>query len=58
MPICLSQPQRERRNTEAFSDSEGAFCFLFNVEDIPYVIKEAFYPARSGRPGPVLIDVT
>ncbi|HEX7403639.1 MAG TPA: thiamine pyrophosphate-binding protein, partial [Usitatibacter sp.] len=29
-----------------------------NVEDIPYVIKEAFYLARSGRPGPVLIDVT
>ncbi|MEP7066634.1 MAG: biosynthetic-type acetolactate synthase large subunit [Gemmatimonadota bacterium] len=29
-----------------------------NVEDIPYVIKEAFYLARSGRPGPVLIDIT
>ena len=29
-----------------------------NVEEIPYVIKEAFYLARSGRPGPVLIDVT
>jgi len=29
-----------------------------NVEDIPYVVKEAFYLARSGRPGPVLIDVT
>jgi acetolactate synthase-1/2/3 large subunit len=29
-----------------------------NVEDIPYVIKEAFHLARSGRPGPVLIDVT
>jgi acetolactate synthase I/II/III large subunit len=29
-----------------------------SVEEIPYVIKEAFPPARSGRPGPVLIDVT
>ncbi len=29
-----------------------------NVEDIAYVVKEAFYLARSGRPGPVLIDVT
>ncbi len=28
-----------------------------NVEDLAYVIKEAFYIARTGRPGPVLIDV-
>lgn len=27
-----------------------------NIEDIPHIIKEAFYIARSGRPGPVLID--
>ncbi|HEX3016087.1 MAG TPA: biosynthetic-type acetolactate synthase large subunit [Desulfobacteria bacterium] len=27
------------------------------VEDLPRVIKEAFYIARSGRPGPVLIDI-
>lgn len=27
------------------------------VEDLPKVIKEAFYIARTGRPGPVLIDV-
>ena len=26
--------------------------------DIPKVIKEAFYIARSGRPGPVVIDIT
>jgi acetolactate synthase I/II/III large subunit len=26
--------------------------------DLPYVFKEAFYLASSGRPGPVLIDVT
>ncbi|KAL9661424.1 hypothetical protein QQ045_026248 [Rhodiola kirilowii] len=30
---------------------------ILNVKEIPYVIKEAFYIARSGRPGPVLIDV-
>ena len=29
-----------------------------NVDDLPYVFKEAFYIASSGRPGPVLIDVT
>lgn len=30
---------------------------LTKTEDIPRVIKEAFYIARTGRPGPVLIDV-
>src|SRR6185369_15566688 len=29
-----------------------------NVEDLPYVFKEAFHIARTGRPGPVLIDIT
>jgi acetolactate synthase-1/2/3 large subunit len=28
-----------------------------NVHDIPRIVKEAFYIARTGRPGPVLIDV-
>lgn len=28
-----------------------------NIEDIPRIIKEAFYIASSGRPGPVLIDI-
>jgi acetolactate synthase-1/2/3 large subunit len=28
-----------------------------DVEDLAYAIKEAFYIARSGRPGPVLVDV-
>lgn len=28
-----------------------------NAEDIPRVVKEAFHIARSGRPGPVLIDI-
>ncbi|KAL9247523.1 hypothetical protein vseg_020949 [Gypsophila vaccaria] len=30
---------------------------VLDVEDIPRVVKEAFYLANSGRPGPVLIDV-
>lgn len=30
---------------------------ITRFEDIPRVVKEAFYVARSGRPGPVLIDV-
>ncbi len=28
-----------------------------NAADIPRIMKEAFYVARTGRPGPVLIDV-
>ncbi len=28
-----------------------------NIEDIPRVVKEAFHIARSGRPGPVVIDI-
>src|SRR5918911_3109909 len=29
-----------------------------DVGDLPYVFKEAFYIASSGRPGPVLVDIT
>jgi acetolactate synthase I/II/III large subunit len=29
-----------------------------NVKDIPYIIKEAFHIAQTGRPGPVHIDIT
>jgi len=28
-----------------------------NVTDLPRIVKEAFYIARTGRPGPVLIDI-
>ncbi|GAA0158463.1 ligase [Lithospermum erythrorhizon] len=30
---------------------------VLHVDDIPRVVKEAFFIAKSGRPGPVLIDV-
>ncbi|XP_071713769.1 acetolactate synthase 1, chloroplastic-like [Rutidosis leptorrhynchoides] len=30
---------------------------VLDVEDIPRVVREAFYLASSGRPGPVLIDI-
>ena len=30
---------------------------VLDIADIPRVVKEAFYIAQSGRPGPVLIDV-
>lgn len=28
-----------------------------NVEDLPRIVKEAFYIASTGRPGPVLVDI-
>jgi len=28
-----------------------------SLEDLPRILKEAFYIARSGRPGPVLVDI-
>jgi acetolactate synthase-1/2/3 large subunit len=31
---------------------------ITNAEEIPEIIAKAFYIARSGRPGPVLIDIT
>lgn len=33
-------------------------CQVTRAEDIPEVIAKAFYIARSGRPGPVLVDIT
>lgn len=31
---------------------------ITNVEEIPEIMAKAFYIAKSGRPGPVLIDIT
>lgn len=30
---------------------------VFDAEDLPRIVKEAFYLAESGRPGPVVIDI-
>ena len=30
---------------------------VMDVDDIPRIVKEAFYIAQTGRPGPVLIDI-
>ncbi|WP_445489624.1 acetolactate synthase large subunit [Niallia sp. 03133] len=32
-------------------------CQIRSLEEIPKIVKEAFYIATSGRPGPVLIDI-
>lgn len=53
--------------TDAFQESDVLSISMpvtkwsFQVtkaEEIPYAIAKAFYIARSGRPGPVLIDIT
>jgi len=31
---------------------------ITDAKEIPYILSKAFYIARSGRPGPVLIDIT
>jgi acetolactate synthase-1/2/3 large subunit len=31
---------------------------VLNIKDIPRIVKEAFHIANSGRPGPVVIDIT
>ena len=36
--------------------AKKTYC-LMNGEDLPQVMQEAFYLMRSGRPGPVLIDM-
>ena len=33
-------------------------CQVTDAEDLPKVLAKAFYIAKSGRPGPVLIDIT
>jgi len=30
---------------------------VHSIEELPRILKEAFYLARSGRPGPVLVDI-
>ncbi|WP_119066022.1 biosynthetic-type acetolactate synthase large subunit [Aggregatilinea lenta] len=30
---------------------------VYDVEDLAYIVREAFHIARTGRPGPVLIDI-
>lgn len=33
-------------------------CQVTDAEDLPKVLAKAFYIAKSGRPGPVLVDIT
>jgi acetolactate synthase-1/2/3 large subunit len=52
--------------TDAFQEADTTGIFMpivkhsylvQHVQDIPRIVREAFYIASSGRPGPVLVDV-
>lgn len=65
--VCISgQVATSLIGTDGFQEADitglTRSCTKYNylvkdVNDLGYVIHEAFYVARSGRPGPVLIDV-
>ena len=68
IPIVVISGQVSTKNigTDAFQETDmsgltRSLCkhnYLVNtVEELPHIIKEAFYIANSGRPGPVSIDL-
>ncbi len=65
--VCISgQVATSLIGTDGFQEADitglTRSCTKYNylvkdVKDLAYIIHEAFYIARSGRPGPVLIDI-
>jgi len=65
--VCISgQVATSLIGTDGFQEADitglTRSCTKYNylvkdVKDLGYIIHEAFYVARSGRPGPVLIDI-
>ncbi len=65
--VCITgQVARGSIGTDAFQETDVTGVTLpvtkhnylvADVEELAYVIREAFHIARSGRPGPVLIDI-
>ena len=66
--VCISgQVTSGLLGTDAFQETDVISCTMAvtkwnyqitKPEEIPEVFAKAFYIARSGRPGPVLIDIT
>jgi acetolactate synthase I/II/III large subunit len=66
--VCITgQVGRHLLGTDAFQETDIIGCTMpvtkwnyqiTNAEEIPGVFAKAFYIANSGRPGPVLIDIT
>ena len=66
MVAITGQVKRHLIGNDAFQEADvTGICrpitkhsyLVKDVNDLPRVIKEAFYIARTGRPGPVLIDI-
>lgn len=65
--VCITgQVPRGTIGSDAFQETDVTGVTLpitkhnylvMDVHELPYIIREAFYIARSGRPGPVLIDI-
>jgi acetolactate synthase I/II/III large subunit len=65
--VCITgQVPRGAIGTDAFQETDVTGVTLpitkhnylvMNIEELAYTIREAFHIARTGRPGPVLIDV-
>tara|TARA_R110001592_G_scaffold20091_2_gene81935 strand:+ start:173 stop:1891 length:1719 start_codon:yes stop_codon:yes gene_type:complete len=66
--VCITgQVHSHLLGTDAFQETDVVGismpvtkwnCQVTKAEDIPAALAKAFYIARSGRPGPVLIDIT
>ena len=66
--VCITgQVTRELLGSDAFQETDIVGIStpvtkwnyqITNVEEIPEIMAKAFYIARSGRPGPVLVDIT
>ncbi len=66
--VCVTgQVHEQLLGTDAFQETDvmslampiTKWCYqIADVNEIPYIMAKAFYIARSGRPGPVLVDIT
>jgi len=66
--VCITgQVTRELLGSDAFQETDIVGIStpvtkwnyqITRVEEIPEIMAKAFYIARSGRPGPVLVDIT
>ena len=65
--VCITgQVRRPVIGTDAFQETDVVGmtlpitkfnCIVMKTEDLPRLIAQAFHIARTGRPGPVLIDI-
>ncbi|HEX2620532.1 MAG TPA: thiamine pyrophosphate-binding protein, partial [Phototrophicaceae bacterium] len=65
--VCITgQVSRGSIGTDAFQETDVTGVtipvtkhnyLVSSIEELPYIMKEAFYIARTGRPGPVLVDI-